>query len=707
MMKNSYFLPENPFLILLMPLLAGIFLGVVLPFDALLQVLTISIYTIAFIFFTLNLYYARWKIYRKPWLGSVLIHVFLLLSGTLFAEKNKEINQKNHFSKQRSDALLVTIIQEPKQSGNLLRFNTSVTHTVFRDKISLSSGSLLVALKLDSNQKTQLNYGDQLLIRNQYKTVDAPFNPAEFNYKLWLQHQNIYFQTYLNQNQYQLIATNQGNPIISEALEIRKKMVQKFQQYLQDPDAIAVASTLILGYRADLSQDVLQAYSKTGTMHVLSVSGMHVALVYIIIELLLRFLNHKRSTILLKAFISIVLIWLYALLSGFSPAVCRAAVMISFVICGKTYNRHISMLNILLVSAFMLLLYNPYFITDVGFQLSYLAVFGLILLQPIIENLLDVKQKYLQKLWALLSVSLAAQIITFPVSVFYFHQFPVYFLLSNLFIVLPSMLIMYVGIAFLAFSNVDLLAKPLAFLLEKTIVIMDSGLAWIEQIPFGSWNKLWITTPEYLLLYAIICCGFGWMIHRKIFLLKLNAVFIVLFLMSFSYKRYSSGNQQEIVFLNLRRNFGLICKNGNEAFVITNLKNTDKAFQYSIQPYLDSCQATKIHLFQPEQNFNDASFIRQNHLIQFQNKLIFVADQHFEHQVFRQKIKVDLVLITGNPKFNLSQITQNLIFDLLIMDASNSDYHTKKLTAEAVSDGQKIVSLKRNNCLRINSNQSN
>ncbi|MGI4751372.1 MAG: ComEC/Rec2 family competence protein [Janthinobacterium lividum] len=703
MMKNSYFLPENPFLILLMPLLAGIFLGVILPFDELIQVLTISIYSIAFIFFLLNFCYARWKIYRKPWIGSILIHIFLLFSGILFAEKNKEINQKDHFSKQQSDVLLVTIIQEPKQTGSLFRFNTSVTHTVFKGKVSASSGSLLVALKLDSNQKTQLNYGDQLLIRNQYKTIDTPFNPAEFNYKLWLQHQNIYFQTYLNPNQYQLVATQQGNPIIFEALAIRQEMVQKIQQYLHNPDAIAVASTLILGYRADLSQDVLQAYSKTGTMHVLSVSGMHVALVYIIIELLLQFLNRKRSTILLKAFISISLIWLYALLSGFSPAVCRAAVMISFVICGKTYNRHISMLNILLVSAFMLLLYNPYFIADVGFQLSYLAVFGLILLQPIIENLLDVQQKHLRKLWSLLSVSLAAQVITFPVSVYYFHQFPVYFLLSNLFIVLPSMLIMYIGIAFLAFSNVDLLAKPLAFLLEKTIIIMNASLSRIEHIPFGSWNKLWITTPEYLLLYAIMACCFGWIIHRKIFLLKMNAVFTVLFLMSFSYKRYRSADQQEIIFLNLRKNFGLICKSGKEVFLLTDLKPGDKTFQYAVQPFLDSCQSTQIHLIGTKQNFTNASFIKQKSLIQFRNKLVFIADRTFEKQHFPQKIKVDAVLITGNPKINLQQITQNLIFDWLIMDGSNSDYHLKKLADEANADGRKIFILKSNNCLRINS----
>lgn len=695
-MKNTFFVAENPFLQLLIPLLSGIFLGVVFSFGSILLLITISVYTIVCIFALLNFRFSKLEIYRKPWIGGITIHLFLLLLGILFTEKSKEINRQNHFSKLQSNALLVRIIQEPKQTNNLLRFNTLVTHTIFNGKISSASGNLLVTLKLDSTQKTQLNYGDELLIPSNYKPVDAPFNPAEFNYKLWLQHQQIYFQVYLNPKQFQLITSDSGNPIISYALQVRKNLVLKFQKYLHNSDAIAVASTLILGYRADLSQDVLQSYSKTGTMHVLSVSGMHVALVYIVIDLLLRFLNRKRSGILLKAFISILLIWFYALITGFSPAVCRAAVMITFVICGKTYNRHISMLNILLVSAFMLLLYNPFYITDVGFQLSYLAVFGLIILQPIIENRFDFKHQYVRRLWSLLSISLAAQVITFPVSVFYFHQFPVYFLISNLFIVLPSILIMYIGIAFLLFSNIDLLAKPLGFLLEKTIVLMNNGLTWIEHIPFGNWDKLWINIPEYLLFYAIICCCFGWIVYRKTALLKVGAVFIILFLASFSFKRLRTSNQQEIIFLNLRKNLGVIFKKGNEAFVITNLKTADKAFQYSVQPYLDSCQSTKIHLLQQNQNFQNTVFIKQNQLIQFQNHLIFVADKQFENKTFPQKIKVDEVFITDNPKLNLNQISKNIIFDLLVVDSRNSDYLIKKLNEEAVLDGRKIKILKRN-----------
>jgi competence protein ComEC len=200
-MKNTFFIAESPFLLLLMPLLAGISLSMLFSFAGMLQLLLACILTITLFFLILNWKYTEWKIYRKAWIGGVFIYLFLFLFGVLIAEKNKEINNNNHFYKHKATALLVTIVQEPKQTGNIVRFNTLVTHTSFNGKISVSSGNLLVALKLDFLKKVHFNYGDKLLIRNQYKLVDGPFNPAEFNYKLWLQHQNIYYQTFLNPNQ--------------------------------------------------------------------------------------------------------------------------------------------------------------------------------------------------------------------------------------------------------------------------------------------------------------------------------------------------------------------------------------------------------------------------------------------------------------------------------------------------------------------------
>jgi ComEC/Rec2-related protein len=203
------------------------------------------------------------------------------------------------------------------------------------------------------------------------------------------------------------------------------------------------------------------------------------------------------------------------MLSGFSPAVCRAAVMISMVIIGKTFARQINMLNILAVSAFALLLYNPFLITDVGFQLSYLAVAGLVVLQPVVYKWMAFKNKVADKLWIACSVSIAAQVITFPLSALYFHQFPVYFLLSNLFIIIPTAVIMYSGVAYLLLSWVPFLSTALSFILENSILLLNKALAIIEHAPVASIGKIWLTIPEYLLLYAIVIGLFYFLYDKK------------------------------------------------------------------------------------------------------------------------------------------------------------------------------------------------
>jgi competence protein ComEC len=393
-----------------------------------------------------------------------------------------------------------------------------------------------------------------------------------------------------------------GNALIAVSLRLRQRLVEKFKQNMHSPEAIAVASTLILGYKADLSNDVLQAYSKTGTIHVLSVSGAHVAIVFILLEFLFGFLNRFKYGRTIKAVIIITLIWYYALLSGFSPAVCRAAVMISMVIVGKTYSRTINTLNILAVSAFFLLLYNPLFITDVGFQLSYLAVSGLIIFQPVLYKLFRFKNKWADKLWLLCSVSLAAQVITFPLSAFYFHQFPVYFLVSNLFIIIPSTVIMYSGIAYLIFGSIPFLGRILGFILEKSILFMDKVLAIIEHAPWSGISKIWITPIEYLLLYVIIIGAFYFLYNRKTWLLQLSLTALLLLTISISIKRWRSARASTITVLNLRKHTGIVMRKGSNTAVITDLSDTDKVFKYSVQPFLDSCQASNIKIYKPGNN---------------------------------------------------------------------------------------------------------
>ncbi|HJP64239.1 MAG TPA: ComEC/Rec2 family competence protein, partial [Mucilaginibacter sp.] len=273
------------------------------------------------------------------------------------------------------------------------------------------------------------------------------------------------------------------------------------------------------------------------------------------------------------------------------------AVMISMVIIGRTYNRTISTLNILAISAFALLLYDPLFITDVGFQLSYLAVAGLIVFQPIVYKWLSFKNKWVERLWALCSVSIAAQVITFPLSAYYFHQFPVYFLISNLFIIIPSMIIMYAGIAYFLLGWIPVLGEIFGDILERSILIMDRVLAFVERTPWSGISKIWFTTTEYLLLYGIILSAFYYLYSRKPRLLQLGLAFTLVFAISISFKRWNNLTSSGTTVLNIKRHSCTIIRRGAQAAVITDLSDTDKAFRYSVQPFLDSCQISDMHLY--------------------------------------------------------------------------------------------------------------
>lgn len=693
---------EIPFVVLLLPFLLGIASGIGFITAAYLPLLWSVFGGLGIAFILLNLSYQRLAIYKTRWLGGLLITFILFSAGCISVINNNELNNARHFSRSSARYLSIKINTEPQLKNGLLRFPATVGQSISHKQPTPVTGTLLVTIK--DSAALSLQYGDELVIPAKYTPIDPPFNPGEFNYKKYLAHQNIYYQAFLYPGMYRVVKHGTGNALIAFSLRLRQQMINRFKQQMHDPGAIAVASTLILGYKADLSGDILQAYSKTGTIHVLSVSGAHVAIIYILLQFTLGFLNGYRRGRVIKAVIIIALIWYYSLLSGFSPAVCRAAVMISMVIIGKTYARYINLLNILAVSAFALLLYNPLLITDVGFQLSYLAVAGLVVLQPVVYKWLAFKKKWADKIWMACSISIAAQVITFPLSALYFHQFPVYFLLSNLLIIIPTSVIMYSGVAYLALSWVPLLSTLLARLLEYTILFMNKALAIIEYAPFASIGKIWLTVPEYLLLYLIMISAFYYLYNKKTWLIKLSLVGLLLFAISISLKRYRAESTNSIAFLNLRKNTGIVFKNGDRAVVLTNLADTDKNYKYSVQPYLDSAQVGHTTIIGLSQNISSTWFKKQGALMQFYNKRIIIFDKQLQNQQLPGKLIASYLYITGNPHTNLQAVNSNFDYQTLIIDGSNSNQTVERFTegAKALNVNYKI--LKRNNSLIIVSN---
>ncbi len=693
---------EIPFVILIIPFLLGISLALSYARFAGIELLTIIAGTLSVVFITLNIAYKKFNVYKIRWVGGVLITLILFLFGWISVAGYSELNCGDHFSKTKSQYLVVKINNEPVLKNGLLRFTATVEESIGNKTKAPTSGTLLITLK-DSTARN-LYYGDELLIPAKYAVVEPPYNPAEFNYKQYLTNKNIYYQQFLFQGQYRVLAHDAGNPVVAYSLRLRQHLVEKLKTNMRDPAAIAVASTIILGYRADLSSDVLQAYQNTGTVYVLTVSGAQVAVLYFMLSFALGFLNRYKYGKVIRAVIIIGFIWYYALLTGLSPAVCRAVVVVSMVVVGRTFSRYINSLNILAISAFALLLYDPYYITEVGFQLAYLAVAGLIIFRPVVYKWLKFKSKIADRIWSVCSVSIAAQVVTFPLSAYYFHQFPVYFLVSNLLAVLPVAIIMYTGIIYLLLPQIPVVSKCLGYILEQTILLMNKMLVAIERLPFVNINKIWITDIECLLLYAIIIALFYFLYDRKAWLLKFCLICVLLLSISISLKKINAQRTNSITFLNLRKHVGIVMKNGDKAIVISDLPDTDKNYKYSIQPYLDSSGVNDVRMYNLKQDMSSAFAAKRYNLIQFRDKRVLVCKGQGSDDVLNNTLNPDYVYVTGNAHTFVNAINKKHPQQMLVIDGSNSDRLISLLQKRADSCNVKYSVLKRNKSLLIVSN---
>ncbi|WP_214227550.1 ComEC/Rec2 family competence protein [Pedobacter sp. B4-66] len=567
----------------------------------------------------INLFYKKLKAYNfKSW-TAVLIYILLFLLGAFTCIANKQRLNKDYFGVKKQAYLRVWVNDEPQLKSGILRFRASVTKSYLPKKSDpiesiKAIGKLMVSVKTDSLNSIRLSYGDELIIPARITEIAPPYNPAEFDYKSWLASQNIYHQVYLKQAQLTKTNTSQGNPIIAYALALRTKQVQYYRKRIKDDDAFAMAATLILGYRADLSQETLSTYSKTGTIHALSVSGMHVGLIYLVLNWMLQYLNRNSLLKLLKVGTIIILVWLYALLTGFSPSVLRSAIMLSAFIIAKSFNRQSNSYNIIAFAAFCLLVYNPFLIWDVGFQLSFLAVLGLIYLQPKIQNWWHPQNKWINKLWGIIAMSLAAQLITFPFSIYYFHQFPIYFLISNLFIMVPIALLMYLGIVILL-GRFEFLAPIFEWLIKFT----NSGLKWIADLPLSSLSAIWISRTELLLLsVALYCIAVALAGFKKRMLLFSLTCFMVF--QSFAvYDKVEAIYQKKIIVFNIRKNYATAFISKQKAIVFTNLLPENKGFKYFIQPALDQHKIKEIVCIKGNKDTTIADFKLKNQDVAFYN----------------------------------------------------------------------------------------
>ncbi|PJB11588.1 MAG: competence protein [Flavobacteriales bacterium CG_4_9_14_3_um_filter_40_17] len=648
---------------LTLALVAGIFLSDW--FDLSLTVLSVFIFGCFFLLVILNI------LMRKVYVENVtLVRVFGIFSLVLFMllgawvyQLHQPKNQKPHYANYVKLDSLSTLVLEVAEELKPNAFENRYVMEVHKIDYTSSFGKLLVSIP--KNDSIEPRLGQLFVMRTQLQLPSSARNPFQFDYQNYLKHQGIRYQARADSIHF-LPTGLQKKSIFYSIVQLRKTLQHRLQQQNFSPDTYGVMNALLLGQRQDVSEEVNNDYIRAGAIHLLAVSGLHVGVILFLVLGVLSPLKRLRLGKWLVLLISIVSLWIYAALAGLSPSVVRAVCMFTAIALAMHFRQTTSTINVVFISMFILVLLKPNFVFEVGFQLSYLAVISIIYFNPFLNALWKPPIWIIQKAWDLITVSAAAQLGVMPLSLYYFHQFPGLFFLSNLFIIPFLGLILGTGIFVLIASFLGNLPLWIKNFYEILINSMNGVVAWVAKqedfliagIHFDGWLLLGYAAMIVSLLYVILKRNFRVVFVFGISILLLQGIYI--------YKSNKQNRQSEFVIFHQSRK-SLLCE----------VMGKNVRF-FKEEPYEQNLSLID---YQVGMNLQKVEMDSLRNVFRFRNQSILLIGQAGIYKI--QDFYPDVVILTQSPKLNLNRLIQTLHPKTIVADGSNYKY---------------LVSLWRNTC---------
>lgn len=692
-----------PFLRILLPFLFGIISALIFNKDVEIPLyFIIPFCAITILFAVVKYFYSK---YSYRWIFGIATSVTLFLFGFELTQLNNPLYKSNHYIKQSANDttfFVAKVTEQIIEKNKTYKVIVNIEKVLKNNKYISTFGKAIIYLNKDSISR-DIEYGDMIIVKTSFTDIPPPYNPSEFDYKKYIGYKFIYQQAFVKSGMYKIVSKNEGNYFKSVSLKIRNRLLNILRENKVEGKEFAVISAMLLGYNDKLDPELLKEYSNTGVIHILSVSGMHVSLIYSALLFFLFFISNNKRGKIIKAIVVITLIWFYAVITGLSPPVMRAAIMFLFITIGKSLNRYVHTINILSFSIFLLLAINPFLITDIGFQLSYLAVIGISLAYEGINNLNTNKTWLMKNIWTIISVSIAAQLFTFPICIYYFHQFSNIFILANLIIIPLSTFVMYVGIFTLSVSFIPIINVWAAKLLVGLIISLNYSVKFLSNVPYSFTNFISLNLIETLLIYLIVISIIAYFyIKRNLFVFITLGLFIIL-MISFSYNRYLHLVQKKIIVYNINKTTAIDFIGQKKSILIadSSLINNNQKIDYHIENNWSNLGINNQNIINISKDsifglHKSNNFIKYKDFVQFYNIRIVIISKRNYKLKSKYKIKVDYVLITENVKINIEDLVLNYNFNKIIVDASNSMYKTNRLKEEAKKRSIEIYTINRN-----------
>ncbi|HKG68564.1 MAG TPA: ComEC/Rec2 family competence protein, partial [Segetibacter sp.] len=527
-------------------------------------------------------------------------------------------------------------------------------------------GNILIYFSKDSSMP-EMKYGSQVLFYKPLQQIKNSGNPGNFNYIQYSAFKDIYHQVFLKTSEYTVTKTTKATAFKNWLFDIQSVVLKKLRQYIKGDREASVAEALLIGYRNDLDKELVQAYSNTGVVHIIAISGLHLGMIYAVLVWLLKPFKKKKWIRWIRPVLILAVLWIFTLLAGGVPSILRSAVMFSFIVLGETIDRKSSIYNTLAASAFVMLCFNPYYLWDVGFQLSYAAVISIITFAKPVYDWFYIKNRILDFFWELISVTIAAQILTIPIIFYSFHQFPNFFLITNCIIVPLSSIILFAEITLLIISFVPAAAKFIGFITSKMLAFMNGFIEWINSFPFAVYDGIQNNLAETILLYVFITGICYWLLNKKKAGLFIGLSAMLVFTVIDAYENFILNRQQKIIVYNIPQHNAIDFISGKKyAFVCDSALLRD---EYLKNFNLKSSRT--LHRIKPENNLADLYISRP--FIQFAGKKILIIDKPFKFES-RSKIRLDLIIVAHNPRLYISELAKVFDCKKFVFDASNSTW---------------------------------
>ena len=466
-------------------------------------------------------------------LGSFITRIYLQ-SDTLFKlPYGKEIK-------------MVGVVDDKSvtSSGNI-KYEVRIYKALLNSKLINCNESVLLIHK--NHQLHNIEVGSTIVFFSALNKFKFYNNPGEFNAKRYYLYKKVSGICFVDLLNLRLLPRKNGFELNYFFSKLRDKLSNSLSTVLSGEE-LNLAQALILGDREGLSIETNDAFANTGAMHILAVSGLHVGILMQILIRILSFfsswLNKNRATIF-----ALIIIWIYAFVTGFSPSIVRSVIMFSLLSIASIHGKSYSDFNILAFSALVILIWKPVFLFDVGFQLTYTAMLGIFWFFPFLKKQFYSRYKLIQLLYEGTVIGIAAQITTVPLTLYYFHQFPNYFILTNLALMAFSFVVLLLALVLSVLFWLVPIKLLVGFVLQKVLALMLLIVHFINDLPGAVADGYSLEVHEVFFLFLLIIVFFITLHVKRIWMLYTCFLFALSLFLMFSYTRYNNLNKPFICFM--------------------------------------------------------------------------------------------------------------------------------------------------------------